>query len=1283
MNPRAKAWLKRSGIALAIVFALVVVLAWWLLGTQSGARFAIARAQSALGGKLALAQAQGALASPLELHDLVYKDPASGISVRIKTLKIDYAFWGLLRKSAHVRNLDIDGVEVALTTLPASPPAPQAAQPSIAQLLTPPLDILLDRLHVGRISVRQDGKPVFMADSLDAAATWTGSALTVKQLALRAPDGKVDLAGAITQYRDLVGNGKLDLDWSIPGDGKSAPLHAVASVNLDSDGKQAHATLAAIQPLRVNAKASLVANDKNLPWTIAVDVPDFDPQRLTQSDTLKTLALKLSGSGDKNAGTLSGHVDVNGHRVLLDPLTFASDGKTLTLDPLRLRSPDAPGTLTAQIKVHLDAKPVGGEVTLDWADVLLPADLAGQALATHGSIDAGGNAEKFHAQGELSIGPPQQLADLAFQFDGTPAKISLTRLTLKQPKGGLDASGDILLKPQVGWTIQAKATQFDPGAFAREWSGAIDFQLSTSGTVEKDGPAGRLKLERLGGRLRQRPLRGNADLAFSPPLHLDGKLDLVSGKSTIAVVGKGTGKDAPTDLAIDLDIASLGDWLPNANGSVRGKIRLAGTYPKLDARGRIDGKQIASGDTRLDAIALDFNLRDVSAPSGSARVDATRLVAGGYVFDTVKLDAHGNAAAHQVTLAAHGKALAIDLGLDGALAKSKATNDWRGTLNTLSFDQQGQPAWKLAQPTAMAYVGGKFSLDELCLSAGTPRLCAQARQDAKAGTHAKFSLEHLPLATLARLAAPDATVKLDGEINGDGTVTVAANGALSANASIRSDAGTVVYPDSASKALLSYKNFHVDTALAPAQNAITIAGDLNDGGRIDGHIVAGAADASGAMPLSGQLALNVNDLSFLDFLTTQVAGTRGKIAAKVAMSGTTAKPGVDGQLALVGFATEVPAAGLKLHDGNITMQSRDGGNFAIDGSIASDQGKLAIHGNAGIAADAPLHISISGERFLAADIPGAKVYISPDLTIDRDAKRLKIGGNLQIPSMAVDLSKLPGGGATAAVSPDVIVTDEQAPAAAAALPVEVDVTLKFGAGQAPSLDLRQGTQVHLVGFGLDSNLGGQLRIVQMPGNPPLGRGQIDVNGTFKAYGQDLTIERGQGRLLFAGTPVENPGLDISATRSFPEQNIVVGLQVRGTALKPQLTVFSRPAMEQSDALSWLVAGKPLSQLKGGDGNAVSSAASALGSAGGDLLAKSIGAKMGLDDVGVADNSSVGGAALTVGKYLSPRLYIGYGVGLFAPGQVVTLRYKLSRLFNFEMRNGTLSSRAGIDYRIEK
>jgi translocation and assembly module TamB len=285
-----------------------------------------------------------------------------------------------------------------------------------------------------------------------------------------------------------------------------------------------------------------------------------------------------------------------------------------------------------------------------------------------------------------------------------------------------------------------------------------------------------------------------------------------------------------------------------------------------------------------------------------------------------------------------------------------------------------------------------------------------------------------------------------------------------------------------------------------------------------------------------------------------------------------------------------------------------------------------------------------------------------------------------VPRADVDLSKLPGGGVSQA-SPDIVVTDaERAPDAASA-PIIADITVKLGAGEKLDMDLRQGQEVHLVGFGLNGYLSGQIAVQDYPGRAVVGRGQIVVNGTYKAYGQDLKVDT--GRLLFAGTPVDNPGLDIRATRGFTDPDVTVGLQVRGTAQVPILTVFSDPAMEQSDALSYLVAGKPLNQLKSGEGDAVGSAARALGTAGGDLLAKSVGRKMGLDDVGVADSTAVGGAALTIGKYLSPRLYLSYGVGLFTPGEVVTLRYRLTRLFNIEIQNGTLSSRAGINYRIEK
>jgi translocation and assembly module TamB len=193
---------------------------------------------------------------------------------------------------------------------------------------------------------------------------------------------------------------------------------------------------------------------------------------------------------------------------------------------------------------------------------------------------------------------------------------------------------------------------------------------------------------------------------------------------------------------------------------------------------------------------------------------------------------------------------------------------------------------------------------------------------------------------------------------------------------------------------------------------------------------------------------------------------------------------------------------------------------------------------------------------------------------------------------------------------------------------------------------------------------------------------VRVEGTYKAYGQDLTIR--QGQLLFAGTPLDNPRLSIVAVREVEEVN--AGFRVTGSAQNPQMTVFSEPAMGQSDALAYILTGKPLSEVgaSDGEGDMLQSAARSLGTAAGGLLAKNIGKRLGVDEVGIKESEALnGGAALTVGQYLSPRLYLSYGVGIFEPGEVITLRYKLSKDVHIEALNGPEDSRAGIEYRKER
>jgi translocation and assembly module TamB len=292
---------------------------------------------------------------------------------------------------------------------------------------------------------------------------------------------------------------------------------------------------------------------------------------------------------------------------------------------------------------------------------------------------------------------------------------------------------------------------------------------------------------------------------------------------------------------------------------------------------------------------------------------------------------------------------------------------------------------------------------------------------------------------------------------------------------------------------------------------------------------------------------------------------------------------------------------------------------------------------------------------------------SPDLHIGRANGVFTLTGSVAIPSAKVEVEKLPGQGPTKA-SPDVVIVDAPPSQQVAPLALDADVEVKLG------------DDVKVQGYGLDGSVHGQLAVRVRPGHTATGRGQVSITGKYEAYGQHLTIEN--GRLLFAGTRLDNPGLDIRAVRKIRSDDVTVGLSIRGTAQRPVLTVISDPAMEQAEALSYLVTGRPLDALKSGEGDTLNTAAQALGGLAGDRLAKSIGSRLGLQ-AGVSSSETLGGSAFTAGKYLSPRLFLSYGVGLFTPGQVITLRYTINRFLQFEAENATTGNRASLNYKIEK
>jgi translocation and assembly module TamB len=1247
-------WTIRIGVALGALLLLLVLALWWLLGTSSGLSFALARAQGFTNGALTVEKAEGRLAGPLDLAGVRYRD-GTGMDVRVASAHLDFSFAALLRKRAHVHELTADGVEVAL-----GPPQPEPEATSEPFSLEPPLDIVLDAVKVGHVRVTQEGKPLFESRSLDLAASWTGEGIAVKSLALRAPAGQADLGGTLAVGKGYRGDGKASFRWKV------GEVDYAGDVEAHSDGAKAHAIVKLALPFVAQVDANL-AQSGDYAWSATIDAPRFDPKPLLGDGSLESLGLALKGTGDRYSASLTGDVDLNDYRVRLAPIKAAFDHeyKRLTLDELTVASPQVKGALTARGTVELAAQPVSADLALDWKDVLVPANVAGQDLASTGRLTFRGSAQAYHAEGDVDIGPPGQTGKFALDVDGTPDLITLRNVRLVQPKGNLAASGTLTLRPALAWKLDVKGQRFDPGKLLAAWPGVLDLDLGSEGRMEHDEPVGTLDLRKLDGTLRTRPLRGNGKLALKPREVISGQLDLASGGSTIRLDARG---DTANDATLKLAVASLGDWLPDAGGRVSGDITAKGNLPKLAVKANLRGGAIVYADQKIDALTLDADIPDTSAPGGKLDIAATGVVSGGLVFDRVTVAANGNQERHQLAVDARGRPLSASLRLSGAMRNDA----WTGTLSTLDIDYQGIPPWRLQSPAQLAWNDGAASLGDLCLTAGDPMLCVAAKQDKAGNLDASYRLRRVPLALLMTAAeASDSPMRADGILEGEGNVRRTAAGALSGQANLTSAHGSVAYADRADQPLLVYDNLSATAELAPGKQRLALRASLNDGGTLDGNVsISGAQQA-----LGGNVSLHLKKLSVIELFTTELAEVKGALDANFNLGGTVASPAVTGQAVVGGFAAEVPSAGLKLKDGRISIDTRDAKNYLVDGTVRSGEGTLSIRGNAALGAGAQMRLGIEGSKFTAVDIPAAKAVVSPDLTIVQDAKGMNVGGKVAIEMADIDVERLPGAGATKA-SPDVVVIDDkQREAAEESAPITADIRVDLG------------HRVHLVGFGIDGRITGQLDVRERPGRATTGQGQIGVDGTYKAYGQDLRIE--QGQLLFASTPIDNPGLNIRAARTLNPNATIdegqkVGLYVSGTARRPILTVFSNPVMEQSDALSYLVTGKPLSQVKGGEGNMVGAAAQALGSAAGDLLAKSIGSKIGVDDIGVSNNEALGGtSAFTVGKYLSPRLYLSYGVGLFDPGQVITLRYLFSHRWNFEAQNATDFSRASLNYRLER
>jgi translocation and assembly module TamB len=223
-----------------------------------------------------------------------------------------------------------------------------------------------------------------------------------------------------------------------------------------------------------------------------------------------------------------------------------------------------------------------------------------------------------------------------------------------------------------------------------------------------------------------------------------------------------------------------------------------------------------------------------------------------------------------------------------------------------------------------------------------------------------------------------------------------------------------------------------------------------------------------------------------------------------------------------------------------------------------------------------------------------------------------------------------------------------------------------------------GDDVRFKGFGLDTQLLGKVNVLKEENRQTFVTGFVAVGkGNYKAYGQDLVIER--GRLIFQG-PYDNPGLDIRALRVMNDGT--AGLEIGGTLQHPKSSVFAIPSRSDSEAMAMLLTGKPLSQSSQADAYSLIGAIGSLGMDRGQMMTSDIASMFRIDEIAIKSDKGFEQSELWMGKYVTPKLFIRYMVGLFDQAFSLGMRYEINDKLRLEAESGKTQS-VDVIYKIER
>jgi len=1213
-----------------LVLLLIPLLVALLLRSETVNRWLFERVQG-LEPRLELGLQSGHLWRGWDFDRIVWRD--QGIEVVLEDLRFAWSPDCLLAARLCIDELDVESIRVA--TEPVEEEPTERAEIALPDIRLP-VGIQIEQIRLGSLYLNS---PEPLLTDVELAAHLRDSELVIHRFHGTGPDLAWQMSGDIR----LVNGWPLRLDAQLdlpPVEEQPWALDlrlggSVAELELEaiSEGFLVGQLSAQLQPLQPELPATLEWQGER--FVVPVELPR----------ELVIARSYIQLRGDLNSGYL-----VNGSAMLpgeggdielaLETRVSQAEMDVLTLEMFVVEQParqlELSGEaswadeLIADVQLEVDQFPWQWLYPLDTGEIELE------------QLSLSARLRGMEGQGEMDAlltGVAGQEVELSLAATGNPDRVDVNSLSLVTDAGSVTGQAAVLLSEGVAWDGRVLVEGLDPGVFVPDLPGDLNGSVTSSGSLAQE----ELELQArwdLEGTLRAQPLQLSGSMAKQEATWQLSDLLLRQGRNRLTA--NGTISDE-IEAQLDISMPTLSTLWPGLSGALNGEVTTSGSQAAPVIEADLRGEKLAFEQSSIADLALRGKVTLSETTPGNLTLRARNVRSGDNLIGDLNLTLRGDRAEHRLAVQLEDGIANVDAQLQGSLLQDR----WQGQLNEAQIEY-GALDWQLVDSARLTYRldPAQLRLAEHCWRQDGARLCFQGEQRLLPDRQLDLVLTDFSLASLEEFlpegfgwnAELNASVEFQQAVGQEPVVSL----------NLSSTDGMVAVTEADQTLAFPYDLLQITTEMqkGAAQSRIQLASE--GFGTLD--LQANVDDLANAQVLTGEYNIDGLKLNILRPFLPQVDTLRGELRGEGRLAGTLREPEIVGMVRLSEGQVSGPELPVSLEDLEVEVNI-NGQRAVVDGQWTSgEEGTGSLTGTVVWAPELDLDLSLEGSQLPVVVQPYADLRVSPDLQLTLANNQLRVRGQIAVPEGDITVRELPD--RAVRQSPDVVIVGEEQEEAGPPLDIDARVQLVVG------------DQLRFSAFGLRGRLSGRIMVEEDMN----ATGDLNIlDGRFRRYGQRLSLRRAQ--ILFAG-PISQPFLNIEAIRTIDD--VVAGLRLSGRATAPQTEVFSEPSMPQEQALAYLILGRPLG-ADGGDNNLVGQAALALGMAGGAPLAKNIANTLGIEDFQLETEGSGVSTQVVAAGYITDKLSLRYGVGVFDQANQLAVRYDLTRRLYLEAVSGFASS----------